>query len=88
MNQLTIRGFGPSLERKIRQLARAEGISLNKAALKLMRKGAGLGDEHSEHDIVGDSLDHLIGTWSPKEAEEFDVAVEDLSHVDLSMWSK
>ena len=87
MNQLTIRGFDSHLERKIRQLARAEGISLNKAVLRLLRKGAGLGDDGSEHEVVGDSLDHLIGTWTPAEAEEFEGAMKDLSQVDPSLWS-
>jgi len=88
MNQLTIRGFGPRLEKKIRQIAREEGISLNKAALKLLRKGAGLECENSGREMVGDSLDHLIGTWTTKEAREFDDAVDDLSQVDPSMWSE
>ena len=38
MQQLSLRGFDKELERRIRQLARTEGISLNKAALKLFRK--------------------------------------------------
>ena len=42
MNQLTVRGFGDELGESIRRLAQREGISLNQAALKLLRKGAGL----------------------------------------------
>lgn len=87
MNQLTIRGFGARLERKIRQLARAEGISVNKAVLRLLRKGAGLGDDGSEREVVGDALDHLIGTWTQEEAEEFDQATAELSTLDPSIWS-
>ena len=41
MKQLTIRGFDEDLERAIRQLARRDGISLNRAALKLLRRGRG-----------------------------------------------
>ena len=44
MKQLTIRGFDEDLDRAIRQLARRDGISLNRAALKLLRRGAGLPD--------------------------------------------
>jgi hypothetical protein len=87
MNQLTIRGFDSRLERKIRQLARAEGISLNKAVLRLLRKGAGLGHDGPEHEAVGDSLDHLFGTWTEEEALEFDSTMEDLSKVDPEIWS-
>ena len=87
MKQLTIRGFDARLERRIRQLARAEGISLNRAVLKLLHRGAGLGEAGSDREAVGDSLDHLIGTWSDEEAAEFEDAIEDLSKVDPSVWS-
>ena len=67
MKQLTIRGFDDHLERRIRQLARAEGISLNRAVLKLLRRGAGLGEGTSGRDVVGNVLDHLMGTWTAEE---------------------
>ncbi len=86
MNQLTIRGFDSDLDRSIRQLAAKEGISLNRAVLRLLRRGAGLGDDGHRADVVGGSLDHLIGTWSADDAAEFDDALRDLSHVDKAMW--
>ena len=39
-----------------------------------MRRGAGLA-EGQDADVVGSSLDHLIGTWSSAEAEEIDEAL-------------
>ena len=39
MRQLTIRITDPELERQIEQLARSEKISLNQAALRVLRKG-------------------------------------------------
>ena len=86
MNQLTIRGFDDELAGRIRQLANAEGISLNRAVLKLLRRGAGLGERHDNANLVGDSLDHLIGTWTEEEASEFDRALEDFSRIDEEMW--
>ena len=44
MNQLTVKGFDDELDAIMRRLARQEGISLNQAALKLLREGAGLRD--------------------------------------------
>ena len=82
MNQLTIRGFDDELTRRIRQLAAREGISLNRAVLRLLRRGAGLGHHKDGGDTVGSSLDHLIGTWTSEEAAEMDRALQDLSHVD------
>ena len=40
MNQLTVRGFGPALARRIREVAKARGLSLNQAVLLLIRHGA------------------------------------------------
>ena len=86
MNQLTIRGFDDELARRIRQIANREGISLNRAVLKLLRRGAGLGERKGGSDTVGSSLDHLIGTWTHEEAVEMERALEDLSYVDEAMW--
>lgn len=86
MNQLTIRGFDDDLARRIRQLADQEGISLNRAVLRLLRRGAGLEPGKLGTDTVGCSLDHLIGTWTHEEALEMDRALQDLSQVDRGMW--
>jgi len=87
MKQLTLRGFDKELTRRIRSLARSQGISLNKAALQLLRKGAGLSDDEPDVNRVGDSLDDLIGTWSEDEAFEFQEAVRDFDEVDPALWS-
>ena len=86
MNQLTVRGFDDDLSASLRRLARREGISLNQAALKLLRKGAGLTDGAGRADTVGSSLDHLIGTWTAEEADEFDSALEDFETIDEAAW--
>ena len=86
MKQLTIRGFEHELAKRIRRLANQEGLSLNQAVLKLLRKGAGLGEGKGGADTVGSSLDHLIGTWTPEEADELDHALDDLEEIDESMW--
>ena len=82
MNQLTVRGFDSELEKRIRQLAHREGISLNRAVLKLLRRGAGLQERHDSPNVVGTSLDHLIGTWTEREAVDMSRALEDLSQID------
>ena len=86
MNQLTIRGFDDELARRIRQLAHREGISLNRSVMKLLRRGAGLGERSGAPDVVGDALDPLIGTWTAAEAAEMNRALGDLSRTDEEMW--
>ena len=86
MNQLTVRGFDDELSERIRRLAKRDGTSLNQAALKLLRKGAGLADPAQKADTVGASLDHLIGSWSDDEAAELDTALEEFETIDESAW--
>lgn len=86
MNQLTIRGFDDDLSASVRRLAKREGISLNQAALRLLRKGACLADGSRGSDVVGSSLDHLIGRWTPDEADEMDSALEEFGTVDEAIW--
>ena len=66
--------------------AQNEGISLNQAVLRLLRKGAGLSERKETPDVVGSSLDHFIGTWSAMEAEEIERAIADFEEIDETMW--
>ena len=67
-------------------LASRQGISLNRAVLRLLRRGVGLRERNSSADTVGASLDHLIGTWTDEEAAEMNRALEELSHIDETVW--
>ena len=86
MKQLTVRGFDDDLAEAIRQLARRDGTSLNQAALKLLRRGAGLPDGQGHGRNIGSALDDLFGSWSQQEADEFDRALEVFESVDESAW--
>ena len=81
MHQLTVRGFDAELADSIRRLARQDGISLNRAVLRLLRRGAGLADHQDSVDTVGSSLDHFIGSWTHRQADEMDRALQDFKGV-------
>ena len=83
---MTIRGFSPDLERRLRREARRRHTSLNRAALYLLGKGAGLADD-GDADVVGNSLDEFIGCWSAGEAREFDKAIARLNTIDEEFWN-
>ncbi len=85
MNQLSLRGFDDELRKKIRELAKSRGISLNKATLILLRKAAGLPEPGEGSGGVGSSLDHLIGAWSKKEEKEFLQSIEVFEKVDEAL---
>ena len=86
MSQLTLRGFDDDLAESIRRLAQRDGTSMNQAALKLLRKGAGLAGPAKGADTVGSSLDHLIGAWSSDEAAELDAALQEFEVIDETAW--
>jgi hypothetical protein len=79
MKQLSLRGFDEELLERIRNVARNRGISLNKATILLLRRGAGLQENRNAAAVVGDSLDHLIGKWSEEEEKEL---LETIRHLD------
>lgn len=86
MKQLTVRGFDKDLQDRIRGVARTERISLNRAALLLLRRGAGLEEGGKPRDVIGSSLDRFIGDWSDDEAREFAEAVAVFEAVDADAW--
>lgn len=87
MNQLTLRGFDPELEKRLRELAAERQISLNRAALALMRQGAGLSEPSKSGEEVGSALDSFIGVWSEEDEVEFLKALEPLEQIDPGLWS-
>jgi hypothetical protein len=86
VKQLTVRGFDKDLERRLRDVAKTRGVSLNQAALILLREGAGLEVPRRRGNVVGDSLDDLIGSWSKAEEAEFLQAIQGLEEIDASLW--
>ena len=85
--QLTIRGLDDALSDSVHQLAEREGISLNRAALKLLRKGAGLADDGGKPGKIGDALDHFIGSWTAEEVDAVNAALQEFETIDESVWS-
>ncbi len=87
MNQLTVRGFDDELSAAMHGLARREGISLNQAALRLLRRGAGITDSKRNPNAIGSALDDLFGVWSQDEADSFNRAIEVFGTVDEAAWA-
>ncbi len=86
MKQLTIRGFDEALERRLRELAQSEGISLNQAALRLMRKGAGTPKTAHQPKRIADALDDFFGTWTKEEAQQMLESAAFFEQVDPELW--
>lgn len=87
MNQLTLRGFDAELERRIRRLAESERISLNKAALRLLQRGAGM-EPMPQRNRIGDTLDDFLGDWTEEEARAFRLSQKPLEQIDEEQWTR
>lgn len=86
MKLITVRGLDKETEARLREVARTRNLSLNKAALALLRKGAGLREPQEGPAVVGDALDRFARTWSEERTKEFRDATADLERIDESMW--
>lgn len=94
MQQLTLRGFDEALRLRLEELARKHSISLNKAALLLMRRGAGLAATGLSLDPtvgsvppIGGGLDRFIGVWSAAEERDFLESIASSRQLDPELWS-
>ena len=86
MKQLTIRNLDQELERRLREVAQRRDTSLNKAAIFLMRRGAGLRGLDGGPPTIGDALREFRGTWSEADERAVLNAVADLDRMDDEFW--
>jgi hypothetical protein len=84
--QLTLRPDDERVRRRIREVALERGLSLNKAALHLLKKGAGLDLPKTADWTIGGSLDRHFGTWSKEQVRELEKAVRAFEQIDEEMW--
>lgn len=85
-NQISVRGLDAETDRHLRELARRLGISRNRAAVMLLRKGAGLREDNAGPEVVGDALDSFFGSWSPDEEARLLKSIRELGQVDPELW--
>lgn len=84
-NQLTLRDLDPRVLAEIERVARAEGLSMNKAAAKILKVGAGIQDPAGSRRI-GSAVDRFVGTLSSREAKKISQSLRSLEQVDDDLW--
>lgn len=84
-NQLTVRDLDPRVLAEIERIARNEGLSLNKAAAKVLRAGAGLSDAKPGRRI-GSAVDRFVGSLSAAEAGKLARSLGALERIDEELW--
>ena len=45
-------------------------------------------EETDDSNIVGSSLDHLIGIWTQSDADEVDAALKEFEALDETLWTR
>ena len=84
MTTMTLRGIDERTALALKEKARKEGTSVNAFLLRVLKESLGI--EKKKRGFVYDDLDHLAGTWSKKDATEFERAVAVFEKVDEEMW--
>lgn len=84
MATMTLRGIDERIAAALKEKARKEGSSVNAFVLRVLKESLGI--EKKKRGIVYDDLDHLAGTWSKKNAAEFEQATAVFEKVDEEMW--
>ena len=85
LHELTIR-TDHELEEAIEREARSQGVSRDRAALRLLRLGAGLEKTTHGAGVIGDSLDWFIDSWSEEQFQEFEEATKMFEQIDEDLW--
>jgi hypothetical protein len=83
---ITVRNLPPAVVRAVKEKARTESLSLSQAVIKLLegvlrREKGAPGEPVIHHD-----LDHLAGTWSEAEYQQFMQALHEQRRISPEMW--
>ena len=77
-SQLTIRGVTGELSRRLTDLGRSKGESVNTVALRILEEAVGLEARRAR-------LDRYM-TWTPSDLKEFDDALKAQRVIDDDLW--
>ena len=84
MGTMTLRGIDERIAGALKERARKEDTSVNTVTLRILKESLGL--EKKKRRVLHDDLDYLAGTWSARDAAEFEQAISVFEAVDKDMW--
>ena len=84
-NQVTLRDLDPRVLAEIQRLAHAEGLSINKAAAKMLKVGAGIQDAPASR-LIGKAVDRFVGSLSTAQAGKLTQSLRSVERVDEELW--
>jgi len=83
MKQLIVRSVDTELHAALKREARRRGISVNRYVLRVLAEAVGLPQALRQQEVYHD-LDHLAGTWTAEQADEFNRFLAEQRQVDRS----
>jgi plasmid stability protein len=85
MNAITIRNLPPDLARAIREKAKADGTSLNRTVINLLRDRPDVPKSRPQRARYRD-LEALAGSWTKAQAAEFEKELAAQRKIDPELW--
>ena len=83
MAQLTVRGVPDDIKQELEREARAEGLSVNRLLLDVLRLGL---TRAQEVKARRQALERFVGTWTKEEVAEFNERLAEMRQIDEEMW--
>lgn len=84
MLNFNLRGISSEVMVILKQEAEKQDTSVNALILKLVEKGIGF--SHEVKRPVYHDLDECAGTWTLKDANEFEKSIKDFEKIDKDLW--
>lgn len=85
MKAITLRNLPTDLAETLEREAAATGRSLNKTVIRLLEKATGVSGSPPKTTRFHD-LDDLAGSWTNKQAREFERHLQDQRQIDPDIW--
>jgi len=85
MKTLTVRGIDPLLSKKLKEIAKQEGKSVNQLVLDAMKQHFGL-EKQKKYTRIYHDLDHLFGRWSQEEYDLVQGKIDKERKIDDELW--
>ena len=76
---ISLRNLPPEVQKAIEETSRREGISLNKATIRLLESSLRQPAKNSD-------FDEFFGVWTPADADQFDETLRPMRQVDSADW--
>jgi hypothetical protein len=88
MRQITLRGIPDNIETLAQEEAKSKGVSLNKAFISLLRRGAEQQTSHrrKSHSEASE-FSRFLGLWKEEDADTFDESLRQQRDIDKDIWS-